>query len=301
MLGSASLQLVFGTLGRRRRVVFSGDLGPKGAPILKDAEAFEEGDLAFLESTYGNRDHKPFPDTVAEFLQIVGRAVERKGKILVPTFAVGRAQLLMVLLAWAFRNRKLPEFPIYLDSPMAIEATEIYRRHPELYDDEMLAFIRERPVEADLARSKTTATADESKALNDVAGPCLIMAGAGMCTAGRILHHLRQNLWKPETTVLIVGYQSEGSLGRQLVEGRPVVSIFGEKVAVRASVHTLGGFSAHAGQSDLLDWFSNMASARPRVCLTHGEDRARQALATQIQQRFGLTASLPPIGESVEL
>lgn len=301
MLGSSSIQLAIEEKGRRNLVVFSGDLGPKGAPILRDSEPFHEADLVFLESTYGDHDHKPLADTVAEFFEIVEGCVRRKGKMLVPTFAVGRAQLLLVLLAWAFRKNRIPPFPIYLDSPMAIEATNIYRRHAELFDEEMLAMIKERPVEADLWLSKATASAAESKSLNDVQGPCMILAGAGMCTAGRILHHLRQNLWKPETSVLIVGYQGQGSLGRQLVDGNKLVHIFGEEVAVRASVHTLSGFSAHAGRTDLMNWFSAMSASRPRVVLTHGEDRGREALAVALREKHGVTCVLPGVGESVTL
>ena len=301
MLGSSSIQLLVEDEGRRKVVVFSGDLGPKGIPILRDSEPFTKADLVFLESTYGDHDHKPFANTVAEFFSIVEAAARRKGKMLVPTFAVGRAQLLMVLLAWAFRTGRIKPFPIYLDSPMAIEATNIYRRHPELFDDEMIAMMKERPIEADLALLKATPTADDSKALNDTRGPCLILAGAGMCTAGRILHHLRQNLWKPETSVLIVGYQGDGSLGRQLVDGNKLVRIFGEEVAVRASVHTLSGFSAHAGQKDLLAWFRAMAAGRPRVALTHGEDRGRQPLAAKILDEFGVACELPGLGETITL
>lgn len=301
MLGSASIQLAVREGSRRTTVVFSGDLGPKGAPILKDAEPFHKANAVFLESTYGGREHKPFNETALEFFEIVRNAVAHQGKILVPTFAVGRAQLMMILLAWAFRNRRVPTFPIYLDSPMAIEASKIYQHHPELFDEEMLDFMAGHPLNDDLAFVKTTVSAEESKALNDLPGPCLILAGAGMCNAGRILHHLRQNLWKPDTTVIIVGYQGDGTLGRQLVDGKKEVSIFGETVAVKADIHTLGGFSAHAGQKDLLGWFSAMANARPKVFLTHGEDAARQALATEIQNRFLLKSTLPSLGDTIEL
>jgi metallo-beta-lactamase family protein len=192
-------------------------------------------------------------------------------------------------------------FPLFLDSPMAIEATEVYKHHHELFDDQMLDYIEERPIWEDLQTLKMTETADESRAINAQDGPCLIMAGAGMCNAGRILHHLRNNVYKPETHVLIVGYQGDGSLGRQLVQGAKEVRIFGEKVAVRAQVHTLNGFSAHAGQCDLLDWFSAIAPSKPRVVLTHGEDGPRSALAGVIQERHGLTATLPKLGEVIEL
>lgn len=301
MLGSASIQLIVEEDGRRKKVVFSGDLGPKGALILKDFEPFQQADLVFLESTYGDRDHRPFMQTVEEFVRIVKATVEKGGKILVPTFAVGRAQLLTSLLAWMFRTRQARPFPIFLDSPMAIEATNIYTRHKELFDEGMTKFIREKPLRADLRTMKMCATAEDSMKINDVAGPCFIMAGAGMCNAGRILHHLKQNLWKPDTHVLIVGYQSRESLGRRLVEGAEVVSIHGEKIAVKAKVHTMGGFSAHAGQTDLLTWFSVIAPSKPRVILTHGEDGPRQELARKIHQRFKLKSTLPAMNDVIEL
>jgi metallo-beta-lactamase family protein len=219
----------------------------------------------------------------------------------VPTFAVGRAQLLTGLLAWMFRKKKVRPFPIFLDSPMGIEATNIYMRHRELFDEAMTRFVSEQPLRADLKTMKLCATAEESMKINDVSGPCLIMAGAGMCNAGRILHHLKQNLWKPDTHVLIVGYQSRESLGRRIVDGEKLVNIHGEKVAVKAQVHTLGGFSAHAGQTDLLSWFSALAPCKPRVILTHGEDGPREALAKKIQQQFKLSSKLPAMGEVIEL
>lgn len=301
MLGSASIRLIVEEDGRRKCVVFSGDLGPRSAPILKEFEPFRQADLLFLESTYGGHDHRPFTETVEEFVRIVRETVEQRGKILVPTFAVGRAQLLTGLLAWMFRTKKVKPFPIFLDSPMAIEATNIYARHRELFDDAMTQFIAEKPLQADLKTMKLCVTADDSKQINDLPGPCLVMAGAGMCNAGRILHHLKQNLWKPETHVLIVGYQSRESLGRRLVEGAEQVSIHGEKIVVRAQVHTLGGFSAHAGQTDLLTWFSAIAPSNPRVVLIHGEDEPRQALAKQIQQQFKLPSKLPQMGDVIEL
>ena len=301
MLGSASIQLIIEEDGRQKRVVFSGDLGPKGALILKDFEPFKHADLLFLESTYGDHDHRPFMETVDEFVRIVKDTVEKRGKILVPTFAVGRAQLLTGLLGWMFRKKKVRPFPIFLDSPMAIEATNVYTRHRELFDEGMTKFIAEKPLREDLKTMTMSVTAEDSMKINDQTGPCLIMAGAGMCNAGRILHHLKQNLWKPDTHVLIVGYQGRGSLGRRLVEGEKLVSIHGEKVAVKAEVHTLGGFSAHAGQTDLLSWFSSIAPSKPRVILTHGEDGPRETLAKKIQQRFKLSCKMPAMGETIEL
>ena len=301
MLGSASLQLCVQEDGQTKTIVFSGDVGPKGAPILKDAVGFEKADVVVMESTYGDRDNKPLAETVAEFEAIVKKAVAHKSKIIVPVFAVGRTQLLLYLLAQMFRHRVVPKFPIFLDSPMAIEATKVYWEHLDLFDEEFKALNRERPLTEDLNTVKPTPTPQDSMALNNLPGPCLIMAGSGMCNGGRILHHLKENLWRPEACVLIVGYQGEGSLGRRLVDGEKVVSIFGEKIAVKAEVHTLNGFSAHAGQSELLQWFSHLAPVRPRVFLTHGEARGREPLARLIQQRFSLRAELPELGSSVNL
>lgn len=301
MLGSASIQLLVEEGGKTKRIVFSGDLGPRSAPMLREFEPFQQADLIFLESTYGGRDHRSFKDTVAEFERIVIESAKSGGKMLVPTFAVGRAQLITLLLGKMFRSGKVRPFPIFLDSPMAIQATELYVKHLELFDDEMKAFIRDRPLRADLKTMKATATADESRAINQVRGTCLVMAGAGMCNGGRILHHLKENLWKPSTHVLIVGYQGYGSLGRRLVDGAEEVTIFGDKIAVKAKIHTLGGFSAHAGQTDLLHWFSIIAPSKPRVVLVHGEDDQRSALARLIQKRYRLPSTLPKMGETIEL
>ena len=301
MLGSASIQLIVDDDGKKKCVVFSGDLGPKNAPILKDYEPFKQADMVFLESTYGDRDHQPLGETIEEFTAIVKECVNARGKILVPTFAVGRAQLLMLLLSQMFRSKQVRPFPIFLDSPMAISATDIYRHHHELFDDETLKYIAQKPVEGDLQALKVCVTAEESKKINDQPGPCLVMAGAGMCNAGRILHHLKANLWKPETHVVIVGYQSADSLGRRLVDGEKLVSIFGEKIAVRAQIHTLGGFSAHAGQTDLLAWFDVIAPSRPRVVLTHGENMQRGILAKLIEQRHQLKPQMPELNEVIEL
>ncbi len=301
MLGSASIQLIVDDEGKTKRIVFSGDLGPRNAPILKDYEPFRQADMVFLESTYGDRDHQPMDETVEEFTNIVKNAVSTRGKILVPTFAVGRAQLLMLLLSQMFRSQRVRPFPVFLDSPMAIAATEIYRHHHELFDDETLKYIAQRPVEGDLKSLTLCVTAEDSKKINDQPGPFLVMAGAGMCNAGRILHHLKANLWKPETHVVIVGYQSADSLGRRLVNGEKLVSIFGEKIAVKAQVHTLGGFSAHAGQTDLLAWFDVIAPSQPRVVLTHGENPQREILANLILERHQLKPELPELNKVIEL
>jgi metallo-beta-lactamase family protein len=301
LLGSASIRVCAQNGSASKCIAFSGDLGPSGAPILKDAEGFAQADAVVLESTYGDRDHKSLEATISEFEAIVREAVQNRVKLMVPTFAVGRAQLLMYLLAIMFRRGTVPKFPVFLDSPMAIEATRIYMEHPELYDEDLRALRAEHPIREDMNTLHLSLTADDSKAINNQEGPCMILAGAGMCTAGRILHHLKQNLWKSNAAVLIVGFQSENSLGRRLVDGVKEVTIFGEKIVVRARVNTLGGFSAHAGQTDLLNWFRPLAAGRPRVILTHGESRGRDALAAKIRERHGLDCDEPMLGETLEL
>ncbi len=301
MLGSASVQLSIREGNASKTVVFSGDVGPAGLPIVQDAEPFDRADLVFLESTYGDRDHKPLKETLAEFRAIIEDAVERKARVLVPAFAVGRTQQIIYHLDELFCTGVLDPFPVYVDSPMAIEAMEIYRRHPDLFDAEASDMERVCDIARRHRHVKPTPTAQDSMALNTAPGPCLIMAGAGMCNAGRILHHFKHSLWRPETAVMIVGYQSEGTLGRRLVDGDKSVKIFGEEVAVRARIHTLNGFSAHAGQTGLLDWLGHLAPSRPRVVLTHGEARGREPLAAVVRERYALPVALPSQGDVLEV
>jgi metallo-beta-lactamase family protein len=240
-------------------------------------------------------------ETLDEAISIIRNVIEKKGKILVPSFAVGRTQDILYYIEQAFRKGGLTRFPIYIDSPMAVSATKIYMDHPELFDKEMKEFADRGQKLNDKKYVHAVSSPEESKRLNEIQGPCMIIAGSGMCNAGRITHHLRHNLWRPETSVLIVGYQAEGTLGRQLVDGFKSVKIFGERIAVRAQIHKLGGFSAHAGQSDLLHWFNSLAPYRPKVVLTHGEDKARQTLSDIIRYRYGLHSFLPKIGDNIEL
>jgi metallo-beta-lactamase family protein len=300
MLGSVSLRFEVEEARRRKVVVFSGDIGPKGAAMLRDAEPFSSADLVFLESTYGDREHKPLDATLAEAREILQDAVDRKGKILIPAFAVGRVQQLLYYLAQLMHAGEIEPFPVFVDSPMAIEATRIYMDHPEIFDQEMME-MREEGILRKFFNEQVTfsKTADQSRAINSMKGPLLVLAGAGMCNAGRILHHLRQNLWRHETSVIIVGYQARRSLGRQLVDGAHKVRIFGEPIAVNASIHTLNGFSAHAGQTELIEWFGALAGSRPRLVLTHGEEGPRRALAAEISERYGIDATLPKLNESV--
>jgi len=301
MLGSSSIELTVEENGTKKVLAFSGDLGPRGAPFLRDAVPIPYADFVVLESTYGDRDHLPLEETLKEFRAIAQEAVANKGVILVPVFAVGRAQQMIYHLAALFREKAVPAFPIYLDSPMAIEAVNIYRRHTDLFDEEALALKKSGELDHDFSMVSTCATADDSRKLNDMEGPMLIMAGSGMCNAGRILHHLKHRLWQPDTYVVIVGYQGEGTLGRQLVEGRKSVNIFGESVQVRAKVRSLGGFSAHAGQTELLQWHTCFAQCNAKLVLTHGEDKQRGILQGLIKQRYDCQAMLPKLFEEITL
>jgi metallo-beta-lactamase family protein len=301
MLGSVSLELTVEEQGQKKVVIFSGDLGPRGAPLHRDYVPFDRADFVIMESTYGDRDHRSLKDTALETREVIKKAVRAGAKILVPVFAVGRTQLLLYLLAGSFQRGMLPRFPIYIDSPMAIEATKLYGKHVELFDEEALAMQKSGELRQQLEMVKFCPTANDSRALNDVKGPCMIMAGAGMCTGGRILHHLRHNLANPSTTVLFVGYQGYGSLGRMIVDRKPAVTIFGEKIPVRASVHTFGGLSGHAGQTDLLRWLDAMAASGPRVFLTHGEERGRKPLGKLIKERYKLPVHYPAMNETIEI
>jgi metallo-beta-lactamase family protein len=301
LLGSVSIELTINEDGKKKKILFSGDLGRQNMAILNDPDPFHSASLVFMESTYGDHDHKPLEETLIEAQKIILKAIEMKGKILVPSFAVGRAQQLLYYIVRAIHRGNLPEIPVYLDSPMAIEATRIYIRHQELFDDETEALFRLGVIKEDLSRLRISVTPDESKALNEVDGPCMIMAGGGMCNAGRILHHLRHNLQFPETTVMIIGYQGAGTLGRRLIDGEKKVKIFGEEISVNAEIATLGGLSAHAGQSDLLKWFDSFSASRPVLVLSHGEDRGRYALAELIRSKYGITPVLPEYGDTIEV
>lgn len=301
ILGATSVELIVQEDGTQKVVVFSGDVGPKGIPLLRDAEPPSHADFVFLESTYGSREHRTLDSTIEEFEQILAEAHASGQKLLVPAFAVGRTQQLFFHLTEAFRKRVVPHFPIYLDSPLAIKATEIYQNNAHMFDDEARGLLATGQFREHLATLKLCNTADESKALNDIKGPCMIIAGAGMCNGGRIVHHLRHNLPDPGTTVLLVGYSAAGTRGAQLATGAKSVRIFGEEVPVNARVVTMGGFSAHAGQSGLVNWFGAMASSKPRLALTHGEPDSCLALAERIRARYGIEPMIPELRQVIEI
>jgi metallo-beta-lactamase family protein len=301
ILGSTSVELTITDGNRKRVVVFSGDIGPCSAPILRDPVRPQAADLVFIESTYGNRNRPPMEETVAAFKEILKRAVRRKERVLIPAFAVGRTQNILFYVAEAIREGTIPEFPIYLDSPMATRATRAYAKHKELYDEESSELAKRHQIQADLRSLRIVESVEESKRLNDSNETCMIISASGMCEGGRVVHHLRHTLWRSNAHVILPGYMAKGTLGRVLSEGAQEVEIFGEKVAVHAAIHHLDGFSAHAGQSELLDWLSDVAPLRPRTVITHGEDESRDALHKCILERYNIDAVCPKIEDVIEL
>jgi metallo-beta-lactamase family protein len=301
MLGSTSIELTIQENGNSKVIVFSGDLGPYDQPIVRSFEELPYADLVFLESTYGNRNHRPYFETINEFEKIIQQAVEQKGKILIPAFAIGRTQQILYHLAVLFLQKKVQPFPVIVDSPMAIEAGKVFANHPDLFDEEATDWKNQGLLPLDRNWFKFTTSVEESKQLNELNGPCAILAGAGMCNGGRIQHHLKYNLPNPTTKVLIVGFQGHGSLGRQLVDGAKQVKIHGTAIDVNAGIYTLNGLSAHAGQNDLLKWFDSLGKGKPRVVLTHGENPQREALSAQIEKSYSLKSILPELNEVVEI
>jgi metallo-beta-lactamase family protein len=301
ILGAASVQVVVNDGSRTVTIVFSGDVGPVGAPILRDAHTPTPADVVVLESTYGDRDHRSLDATRDELLAILKSAEATGGKVIIPAFAVGRTQDLVFHIGEFIRTGKLKHLPVSIDSPMAVSVTNLYARYTDVYDDRAKELIRQQMKPLSFPGVVYTHSVDESKQLNDVKGAMVIVAASGMCTGGRILHHLRHNLPDPNAHVVIVGYQGYGSLGRRLVDKAKYVSIFGQDVKVRAKVHTLGGFSAHAGQTGLLNWAAPFQQLKPRVFLTHGEDGPRAALREKLKARFDLDSAMPYYGDEVVL
>ncbi|GAB4345424.1 MAG: MBL fold metallo-hydrolase [Gammaproteobacteria bacterium] len=303
ILGSAIVELWVGKGPEQRKLVFSGDLGNHFSPLLRDPEIVHEADLLLLESTYGNRDHRPHSETVEEFAQALQDAADSGGNVLIPAFAVGRTQDLIYYLGDLFHEGRLPQQAVFLDSPMAIEASAIYSRFTELFneDDPEFRHIMHRDWNQWLPVLQYSRTPEESMAINRIKGGAIIIAGSGMCTGGRIRHHLKHNLWRREAHVIIAGFQARGTPGRALIDGTRSLRLLGEEIAVRATIHTLGGFSAHAGQSQLIQWARHFKARPPRLFLIHGEHDNMVALQQQLIARLGWNSSIPTQGETVTL
>ncbi len=300
ILGSAIVELTLKEGDQQRVVVFSGDLGHRGAPILHDFTHLEHADLVLMESTYGNRLHRDWSETFDEVSEIADAVKRSNGNILIPAFSVGRSQMILYMFARYFEQWGLGRWQIFLDSPMAIEASEIYLRHTQLYDENAAAFYNEHGPLLDMPNLHFTKSAEESMAVNKIKSGAIIIAGSGMCTGGRIRHHLKHNVWRPECHVIIAGYQSPGSTGRKLVEGKPFIKLWGERIKVAAQVHTVGGLSAHADQQGMMDWYASFKN-RPPVLLVHGEKKAQQVLADRITQELGGRAAAAKKGKTTDL
>lgn len=283
ILGSAIVEL-WQKYAPGAKLVFSGDLGYRDAPVMRDPTVVEDADLVLLESTYGDRLHRPHDQTLAELAEIFGRASSDGGNILIPAFAVGRTQDLLYLLAANYGNWGLADWTVFLDSPMAIETTEVYAEFQNLYD----APLFDTNGELLLQNLILTRTPDESRSINRIRSGAIIIAGSGMCTGGRIRHHLKHNISRPECHVLIIGFQARGTLGRRLVDGAETIQLWGETHPVRATIHTVGGLSAHADQCGLVDWYGSF-SGKPRVALVHGEEEALSALRSKLHDSYGVS------------
>ena len=300
ILGSSVLELWVEEGRAPLKMVFSGDLGKKNQLIVQDPHEIFDADYLFLESTYGNRLHRSLDESKVELMEAIQYAVSHKEKVLIPAFAVERTQEILYILGEFQRAGRLPKIPIFVDSPLAIKATQIFRKNKNYYDKEAQAIVDQGYDPFDMPNLRFTESTEESRAINKSEGSAIIIAGNGMCTAGRIRHHLKHNLWRPGTSLVIVGFQAQGSTGRQIVDGAKQVRILGETVSVKAKVFTIGGFSAHADQNDLLEWVGHFES-NPRVFLVHGEPSASEALAAKIRERLGLDVYIPKWKERLVL
>jgi metallo-beta-lactamase family protein len=299
LLGSAMVNLRIDVTGRERRLTFTGDLGRPGVPILRDPSPVPPGDLLISESTYGGHTHEPVEETAEQLGQVVRQTADRGGKLIIPAFSVGRTQTIVYFLHQLMNAGRLPDLPIFVDSPMAVRATEVFRAHPECFDDETLRLLREHP---DLFGERHVRYVDkvhESIALNDRREPCVIISASGMCEGGRVLHHLKHNIEDPRSTVLIASYQAADTLGRRLVERRPEVRILGRALALRAEVVVLNGLSSHADHGGLLRSLGPLAATARRVRLVHGEPERASALAEGLRAARFEDVVVPERGDSV--
>jgi metallo-beta-lactamase family protein len=301
LLGSAMVALRLDGGGREHSLTFTGDLGRKGLPILRDPAAVPEADLLISESTYGGKTHPP-TDLLADSLaEVVTRTVDRGGKVLVPAFSLGRTQTIVYFLHQLMSSGRLPELPVFVDSPLALAATEVFRLHPECFDEETARLLEDDPDLFGRRRVHYTTSVEESKALNGRRDPCVIIAASGMCESGRILHHLRHNIEDARNTVLIIGFQAPDTLGRRLVEKRPEVRIHNRIYQRKAEVAVMNGFSSHADHNELLAALGPLAGKVKRVCLVHGEVGPAEALAVALRERGFAEVNVPDRGEAVSV
>ncbi|MBI5450097.1 MAG: MBL fold metallo-hydrolase [Gammaproteobacteria bacterium] len=303
ILGSAIVELYIHEQGRETKLLFSGDLGNSFSALLRDPEIVNHADVVLLESTYGDHDHRSLAATLDELHTILQQAADSGGNVLIPSFAVGRTQELLFRLGEFYQAGQLPQQIVFLDSPMAIAATEVYHRYQAMFnraDAAQLARSHAGTLHTFLPPLYYSRSAEESMRINSVTGGTIIIAGSGMCDGGRIRHHLKHNLWRRGAHVIIVGYQALGTPGRALIDGAETLHLLGEDIAVKASIHTLGGFSAHAGQTQLRDWLRHLKPAKPRLYLVHGEATKKAALQ-QVLRQDGWQPEIPAYDQVINL
>ena len=293
ILGSAMLEVMVNERGAKRKIVFSGDIGQWGKPLIQDPTLFEQSDFIVMESTYGDRVHEDHGDIRSQLDDVINRTVARGGKVVIPTFAVERAQEILYFLSELVNDGSIPRVPVYLDSPMAVNVTAVFKKHRNQFDDETWERINAGDRPLNFPGLIFSRTADQSKSINEVEGPAIIMSTSGMCTAGRIKHHLKRELPRDASTILFVGYQAHGTLGRQIVEGRETVRIHGTARPVRAEVAQIHGFSGHADRNGLLRWARNFKNQPKRLFLTHGDEEAAENLAGQLRSELKWDVLIP--------
>ena len=285
----------------KKKLVFSGDIGQKDSPIVKDPTIIEEGDYVFTESTYGNRRHKDFKETTEEFCQAIKETLEGGGNVIIPAFAVGRTQNILYILKQLAKEGKLKPLKVFLDSPMAVKATGITLAHPECFDEETLELVKEGKFSGNNFSLKFTESVKDSVEINKIKCGAIIISASGMCNAGRILHHLKHNLWREECSAIFVGYQARGTLGRRIINGAEEVRILGEEIAVKAKIYTIGGFSAHADQKGLLEWLGAFKKKPRRIFVMHGEEETALGFAETIKKQLHIDAYAPFCLENVTI
>ena len=301
MLGSTCVLVEAREQGQTTRLLFSGDVGRKQLPIIHDPETAPAADFLIMESTYGNRLHQPVGPVKHKLANLVNRTVQRGGHIVMPAFAVGRTQQVVLLLHELIDEKAIPDIPMFVDSPLAVNVTEVFRKHEELWDEEALEFAKRHEDPFGWNRLRYIRTVEESKALNGMRMPFIVISASGMCEAGRVLHHLKNSVEDPRNLVLITGYQAQNTLGRALVQKQPEVKIFGEPMHLRAEVDSIGELSGHADQRELLEWMQPVVPTLKKVFLVHGEPDAQQALKAEIEKLYKLEVICPKRGDRYEV
>lgn len=285
IIGSAIIELVLSERDKTKKLVFSGDLGHSEAPILRNPEKIKHADIVIMESTYGDRLHRSWQDTWQEMGEIIAKANSSKGNIIIPAFTVGRTQELLYEFKRHFKQWHIDNWDIFLDSPMGIKATKIYSQHTEVYDKKTNDVRQNVDNIFDLEKLHLSESTDYSMKINQIQSGAIIIAGSGMCTGGRIKHHFKHNIWRENSHIIIVGFQALGTLGRALIDGAKTIKLWGETIQVNATVHTIGGLSAHADQQGLLDWYDHFDNT-PQLILVHGEPKAMGTLAQKLKYQY---------------